>query len=39
MWAATQWTAAALGYQPALGGAWLEFLGLKVYAPWKLFAW
>ncbi|MBX9590871.1 MAG: IncP-type conjugal transfer protein TraG [Hyphomonadaceae bacterium] len=39
MWAATQWAAAALGYQPALGGAWLEVLGLRIYAPWQLFAW
>lgn len=28
-----------LGYQTALGTPWLDLLGLKVYAPWKLFAW
>jgi type IV secretion system protein VirD4 len=28
-----------LGYQPALGGPWLETAGTKIYAPWKLFSW
>ena len=37
--AATQWAAAMLGYQPALGAPWIDLLGLKVYAPWKLFVW
>jgi type IV secretion system protein VirD4 len=36
---ATQWAAAMLGSQPALGAAWCEFLGVKLYAPWKLFVW
>ncbi len=36
---ATQWAAAMLAYQPALGSAWLELFGLKLYAPWKLFFW
>ena len=36
---ATQWAAAMLGYQPALGAAWCELFGLKLYAPWKLFVW
>ena len=35
--AATQWAAAMLGYQPALGAPALDLLGLKLYAPWKLF--
>jgi type IV secretory pathway TraG/TraD family ATPase VirD4 len=39
LWAATQWAAAMLGYQPALGTPWLDLLGLEVYAPWKLFPW
>jgi len=39
LWAATQWTAAMLAYQPALGAPWIDLLGLKVYAPWKLFSW
>ena len=36
---ATQWAAAMLGYQAALGDPALEAFGLKLYAPWKLFAW
>ena len=39
LWAATQWAAAMLGYQAALGAPWVDLLGLKVYAPWKLFVW
>ncbi|MGE0854096.1 MAG: IncP-type conjugal transfer protein TraG [Hyphomicrobiaceae bacterium] len=39
LWAATQWAAAMLGYQPALGTPWLDLLVIKVYAPWKLFPW
>ena len=39
VWAATQWAAAMLGHQPALGNAWLSIGGIAVYAPWKLFAW
>ena len=37
--AATQWTATLLAYQPALGTPWLDLLGLKLCAPWKLFSW
>jgi type IV secretion system protein VirD4 len=37
--AATQWAAAMLGYQAALGAPWIDLLGFKFYAPWKLFAW
>jgi type IV secretion system protein VirD4 len=36
---ATQWAATMLGHQPALGAAWCEIFGLKLYAPWKLFVW
>src|SRR5882672_4880053 len=39
LWAATQWAAAMLGYQPALGTPWIDLLGLEIYAPWKLFVW
>jgi type IV secretion system protein VirD4 len=39
VWAATQWTAHALGYQPRLGPAWADLAGLPVYEPWKLFEW
>ena len=37
--AATQWTAAMLAYQPALGAPWLDLGRVKLYAPWKVFAW
>ena len=36
---ATQWAAAMLAYHPALGTAWCDLFGLKLYAPWKLFVW
>jgi type IV secretion system protein VirD4 len=36
---ATQWAAAMLGSQPALGAAWCELFGFKLYAPWKLIVW
>jgi len=36
---ATQWTAAALGYQVRLGPPWLLLLGTPVYYPWRLFQW
>jgi type IV secretion system protein VirD4 len=26
-------------FEPALGAAWLDVFGVKVYAPWKLFGW
>jgi len=39
VWSATQWTAAALGYQPQLGPAWFALSGVPVYEPWKLFVW
>ncbi|PJL43877.1 conjugal transfer protein TraG [Stenotrophomonas maltophilia] len=39
VWAATQWTAAALGYQVRLGSPWFDLLGTPVYFPWKLFEW
>lgn len=39
VWAATQWTAAALAYQPELGGAWFIALGRPVYPPWSIFWW
>lgn len=39
MWSATQWTAAALGYQARLGAPWFELLGTPVYHPWRLFEW
>ncbi|STU93941.1 conjugal transfer coupling protein TraG [Klebsiella pneumoniae] len=39
VWGATQWTAAALGYQLRLGSPWFEFFGTPVYHPWRLFEW
>ena len=39
MAAATQWAAAMLGHQAALGAPWMDLLGFKFYAPWKLFRW
>ena len=39
VWGATQWTAAALGYQLRLGSPWFDFFGTPVYHPWKLFEW
>jgi type IV secretory pathway TraG/TraD family ATPase VirD4 len=38
-WYATQWTAAALGYQMRLGAPWFLFHHLPVYHPWQLFEW
>jgi len=39
VWGATQWTAAALGYQGRLGAPWFELLGTPIYHPWRLFEW
>ena len=39
VWSATQWTAAALGYQLRLGTPWFDFFGTPIYHPWKLFEW
>ena len=39
MVAATQWAAAMLGHQAALGAPWMDLFGFKLYAPWKLFRW
>lgn len=39
VWAATQWAAAMLAYQPELGSPWAVVGGLPVYRPWALFAW
>jgi type IV secretion system protein VirD4 len=39
VWLATQWTAAALGYQLRLGGPWFFAISTPIYAPWRLFEW
>ena len=38
-WTATQWTAAALGFQERLGAPWFLIVGYPVYLPWRLFEW
>ncbi len=39
LWAATQWAASMLAYQPQLGLPWFELGGIPFYRPWALFAW
>lgn len=39
IWFATQWVAAALGYQSELGAAWFIAFDRPIYRPWALFAW
>src|SRR4051812_10478668 len=39
LWAATQWAASMLGYQPQLGEPWFVAAHWPVYRPWSLFAW
>ncbi|ULH06444.1 conjugal transfer protein TraG [Alcaligenes faecalis] len=39
VWAATQWTAAALGHSYRLGEPWITVAGRPIYAPWQLFLW
>ncbi|MGB5806815.1 conjugal transfer protein TraG [Castellaniella sp.] len=39
VWGATQWIAAALGYQLRLGSPWFDFYGTPIYQPWRLFEW
>ena len=39
VWAATQWTAAMLAYQPQLGRPWFTLGELPLYRPWALFGW
>ena len=39
VWAATQWTAAALGYQAQLGQPWFRIGGYPVYNPPAFFWW
>lgn len=38
-WAATQWTAEALGFQPRLGRPWFVLGEYPVYRPWRFFQW
>jgi type IV secretion system protein VirD4 len=39
LWAATQWAATMLGYQPQLGLPWFMLGELPIYRPWSLFPW
>lgn len=39
VWAATQWAAAMLAYQPELGLPWFRLGTVPVYYPWALFGW
>lgn len=39
LWAATQWAAYQLGYQPRLGYPWFSLAGTPIYHPWDLFWW
>nr|WP_205520910.1 conjugal transfer protein TraG [Propylenella binzhouense] len=39
VWAATQWTAWRLGFQPQLGPPWFELGGWPVYHPPSFFLW
>ena len=39
VWAATQWAAAMLAYQPELGLPWFRLGSVPVYHPWALFGW
>ncbi|MEE3502903.1 conjugal transfer protein TraG [Acidiphilium acidophilum] len=38
-WAATEWTAWRLGFQPALGAPWSLVGGVRLYQPQLFFAW
>ncbi|WP_341632001.1 conjugal transfer protein TraG [Sphingomonas agri] len=39
LWAATQWAAHMLAYQPELGLPWFDIAELPIYRPWALFPW
>ncbi len=39
MWGATQWAAAMLGNQAALGPTWFKIAETPIYYPWQLFEW
>jgi type IV secretion system protein VirD4 len=39
VWAATQWAASMLAYQPELGPPWFRIGALPLYRPWALFPW
>lgn len=39
VWAATEWAAVMLAYQPELGRPWFYLFGTPIYRPWSLFVW
>lgn len=39
LWAATQWGASMLSYQPELGTPWVMIGRFPIYRPWSLFDW
>ena len=39
VWAATQWVAFRLGFQPQLGTPLTALFGLPIYRPWQVFTW
>lgn len=39
VWAATQWVALRLGFQPQLGAPLTALFGLPIYRPWQVFTW
>lgn len=39
VWAATQWAASMLAYQPELGAPWFFVSNRPFYRPWALFSW
>src|SRR5271168_1280969 len=39
VWAATEWVACRLGFQPQLGRPWFELIGWPVYQPRAFFWW
>jgi len=39
VWAATQWVAFRLGFQPQLGAPLTAVFGLPIYRPWQVFTW
>uniref|UniRef100_UPI002FCDB934 conjugal transfer protein TraG n=1 Tax=Caulobacter hibisci TaxID=2035993 RepID=UPI002FCDB934 len=39
VWGATQWTAAALGYQAGLGKPWTHLFDVPIYPPVAFFVW
>lgn len=39
VWAASEWAAFMLNFQPRLGEPWFSIANLPIYRPWSLFPW